>query len=101
MSAPHPPGCRLAVPIACVIASFSISAGAAEPLVQAGRLAAGAGDPHLAVIDIRPTASFLPGHVPGAISADYRTAGWTVPGPAGAAAALPPVDRIAATIGVR
>jgi thiosulfate/3-mercaptopyruvate sulfurtransferase len=74
-------------------------AAAAEPLVQAAWLAGQLGKPHLAVLDIRPGAAYQAGHVRGAISAAYGTAGWTVPDPGGAAAALPPVDRIAAAIG--
>jgi thiosulfate/3-mercaptopyruvate sulfurtransferase len=89
----------LAVPLALTVALAGGSAIAAEPLVQAAGVAAEAGNPHVAVVDVRPAAAFQAAHVPGAISADYRTAGWTVPGPAGAAAALPPVERIAAAIG--
>jgi thiosulfate/3-mercaptopyruvate sulfurtransferase len=89
----------LAISFACAVASVSIPAGAAEPLVQAARVAASIGDPHTAVLDVRPAAAYQAGHIPGAISADYRTAGWTVPGPGGAAAALPPVDQLAAAIG--
>ena len=97
--AAHIVGCRAAPSLALAVAAFSGSAIAAEPLVQAAGVAAEAGNPHVAVVDVRPAAAFQAGHIPGAISADYRTAGWTVPGPAGAAAALPPVERIAATIG--
>ncbi len=78
---------------------FSGSAYAAEPLVEASWLAAGIGHPHIAVVDLRPPAAFEAGHIPGAISAGFRTAGWTVPGPNGAVAALPPTEQIAATIG--
>jgi thiosulfate/3-mercaptopyruvate sulfurtransferase len=85
--------------IALAVAGFSGSASAVEPLLDARQIAAGATNPHLAVVDVRPAAAFVAGHIPGAISADYRTVGWTVPGPHGAAASLPPVERIAASIG--
>jgi thiosulfate/3-mercaptopyruvate sulfurtransferase len=54
---------------------------------------------YLVVLDLRPADAYWAGHVPGAVSADYRTTEWGVPGPNGAVRALPPVDRIAATIG--
>jgi thiosulfate/3-mercaptopyruvate sulfurtransferase len=92
-------GCGVATSLALAAAGFSEAARAAEPLVQAAGVAASAGNPHVAVVDVRPAAAFQAGHIPGAISADYRTAGWTVPGPGGAAAALPPVERLAAAIG--
>jgi thiosulfate/3-mercaptopyruvate sulfurtransferase len=72
---------------------------AAEPLVQASWLAGQLANPHVAVLDIRPAGEYLAGHIPGAVSADYRATGWTAPSPSGAAGALPPVDRIAAAIG--
>nr|WP_294524134.1 sulfurtransferase [uncultured Rhodopila sp.] len=97
--AAHLPGCAIATSLALAFASFSESAFAADPLVDATRIAARAGNPHVAVIDLRPAAAFQAAHIPGAISADYRTAGWTVPGQGGATAALPPVERIAAAIG--
>jgi thiosulfate/3-mercaptopyruvate sulfurtransferase len=90
---------HLAVPLVLALVLAGGSAIAAEPLVQAAGVAAEVGNPHVAVVDVRPAAAFQAGHIPRAISAAFWTAGWTVPGPAGAAAALPPVDRIAATIG--
>jgi thiosulfate/3-mercaptopyruvate sulfurtransferase len=74
-------------------------AAAAEPLVQAAWLAAQLGNPHVVVLDIRPDAAYRAGHIPGAVSADYQATGWTLPSSSGAAAALPPVDGIAAVIG--
>jgi len=91
------PGVLFASALAAV-ASVT-SAGAAEPLTQPGWLAGQLRNPHVAVLDIRPAAAYLAGHIPGAISADYRATGWLAPSPSGAAAALPPVDRIAAIIG--
>jgi len=75
------------------------SARAAEPLVSAAWLATQATNRHVMVLDIRPADEHLAGHIPGAVSADFATTGWMVPGPGGAAGALPPVERIAATIG--
>jgi thiosulfate/3-mercaptopyruvate sulfurtransferase len=75
------------------------AANAAEPLVRKAWLAAQSGDPHLAVLDLRPAEAYRAGHIPGSVSADYRTTEWAVPGPNGAVRALPPPDRIAATIG--
>jgi thiosulfate/3-mercaptopyruvate sulfurtransferase len=78
---------------------LSGAAAAAEPLAQPGWLAAQLGNPGVVVLDVRPAAAYLAGHIPGALSADYRATGWTTPAPSGAAGALPPVDRIAAIIG--
>ncbi len=74
-------------------------AAAAEPLAQAAWLVGQLGNPHVVVLDIRPAGEYLAGHIPGAVSADYRATGWTAPSASGAAGALPPVDRIAAVIG--
>jgi thiosulfate/3-mercaptopyruvate sulfurtransferase len=90
-------GMMTAIGLASAFAATPVAA--AMPLVQPAWLADHLGNPQVVVLDIRPEAAYQAGHVPGAISADYRTAGWTVPGPGAAAAALPPVDRIAATIG--
>ncbi len=75
------------------------AASAAEPVVSAGWLAAQLRNPHVVVLDLRPAGAYMQGHIPGAVSADFGTTGWMVRGPGGAAGALPPVDRIAATIG--
>jgi thiosulfate/3-mercaptopyruvate sulfurtransferase len=75
------------------------AANAAEPLVRQAWLVSQLGNPHIAVLDLRPAEAYRAGHVPGSVSADYRTTEWAVPGPNGAARALPPPDRIAATIG--
>jgi thiosulfate/3-mercaptopyruvate sulfurtransferase len=72
---------------------------AAEPLVEKAWLEARLGDPHVVVLDLRPADAYSAGHIPGAVSAAYGTTEWTVPGPNGAARALPPVPRVAATIG--
>jgi thiosulfate/3-mercaptopyruvate sulfurtransferase len=93
------PSACLATSLALAAALFSGSAHAAEPLADAGWLAARLGNPHMVILDLRPAAAFQAGHIPGAISAGYATAGWTVPGPDGAAASLPPIERIAATVG--
>ena len=75
------------------------AASAAEPVVSAGWLAAQLRNPHVVVLDLRPAGAYMQGHIPGAISADFGTTGWMARGQSGAAGALPPVDRIAATIG--
>jgi thiosulfate/3-mercaptopyruvate sulfurtransferase len=75
------------------------AADAAEPLVRKAWLVSQFGNPHLVVLDLRPAEAYRAGHIPGAVPADYRTTEWGVPGPNGAARALPPVERIAATIG--
>ena len=59
-------------------------AGDAEPLVDAGWVAANIGKDDVVVLDIRPepkevsAAGFEDGHIPGAVHADYSTAGWRV-----------------------
>ncbi len=80
-------------------AAVAAPALAADPLVPPAWLAAHRDDPRVVVLDIRPPADYAAGHVPGAVSADYETGGWRAARPSGAAAALPPVGRIAALIG--
>ena len=75
------------------------AASAAEPMVSESWLATQLHNPHVVVLDLRPAAAYLEGHIPGAVSADFSTTGWMAPEPGGAAGALPPVERIAATIG--
>jgi len=75
------------------------AASAAEPLVSADWLASQLRNPHVAVLDLRPAGAYLQGHIPGAVSADFGTTGWMVRAQSGAAGALPPVERIAATLG--
>jgi thiosulfate/3-mercaptopyruvate sulfurtransferase len=83
----------------CLSISFVGTARAVEPLVSADWLAKQLHNPHVVVLDLRPAGAYTEGHIPGAVSADFSTTGWMVRGPGGAAGALPPVDRIAATIG--
>jgi len=71
----------------------------AQSLVDPAWLKTHLADPNVVVLDIRPEAHYAMGHVPGAVQADYETAGWRVRQPDGAAGALPPVERIAATAG--
>ncbi|MBV8592618.1 MAG: hypothetical protein JO212_21585 [Acetobacteraceae bacterium] len=71
----------------------------AQPLVSVPWLAAHQQDPSTVVLDIRPAAEHLQAHVPGAVSADYEHAGWRVKLPSGAGGALPPPEKVAATIG--
>lgn len=76
---------------------------AADPLVSPAELAGMLDDPSVAIIDVRSpmeTASenaYAEGHIPGAVAAPYKKAGWRakvdgVPGQ------LPPVDQIGAMI---
>lgn len=74
------------------------------PLVSASWLKSKLADPSLIVLDVRPQdqaggeAGFAKGHVPGAVFADYATAGWrtTVKGVPGM---LPPIRDLEALIG--
>lgn len=75
------------------------AAHAAEPLVEPAWLAAHLNDPHVVVLDLRPVEAYRAGHIPGAVSAAFGTTAWAVSEPNGAARALPPVPRIAATVG--
>jgi thiosulfate/3-mercaptopyruvate sulfurtransferase len=87
----------------CLVVGVIIFGGrgalAAEPLVAAAWVAGQLGNPRVVVLDLRPVEEYLAGHIPGAVSADFATTPWMVPGPRGAAGALPPVEQIAATIG--
>ena len=88
--------------LALVAGSLGVAAGAAraaEPLVSANWLASHFADPQVVILDLRPAADYLAGHVPGAVSADFGTTGWMARTSGGAAGALPPVERLAATIG--
>lgn len=71
----------------------------AQPLVSADWLAGHRRDAGVVVLDIRPAAQQAASHIPGAVAADYETAGWRVKQPDGAGGALPPVPQIAQTIG--
>ncbi len=90
-------GAILAALAACLLA-FAAPADAAAPLVTPAWLAGHLRDPGVVVLDIRATADHRAAHVPGAVAADFTAAGWRAPGPNGAAAALPPPERIGATI---
>lgn len=78
--------------------ALAVPARAAGPLVGPDWLAAHLADPDVVVLDVRPAADFATGHIPGAVAADFATAGWRVALPDGATGALPPVERIGATI---
>jgi len=67
--------------------------------VSAEWLAERLADRQVVVLDIRPAAEHASGHVPGAVSAEFGKAGWQVARPDGAVGALPPVERLAETIG--
>jgi thiosulfate/3-mercaptopyruvate sulfurtransferase len=87
-----------AVVLAMCILAFASPARAANPLVTPAWLAGHLQDNDLVVLDLRTAAEQAAGHVPGAVGAPYWTTGWQVPRPGGAAGALPPPDRIGATI---
>ncbi len=72
----------------------------AQPLVQPDWLETHLHDARVVVLDIRPrsTTEAATAHIPGAVPADYETAGWRTKTEDGAGGALPPIDRIAATI---
>ncbi|CAH2604491.1 Sulfurtransferase [Rhodovastum atsumiense] len=95
----------VAVLLALALAGATLaSARAADPLVAGSwletRLSDGPGTgKRLVVLDVRPAAEHAAGHVPGAVSAEYGTAGWLARQPGGAAGALPPIEQIASTIG--
>jgi thiosulfate/3-mercaptopyruvate sulfurtransferase len=85
--------------VALTVTTAALAAGPVQPLVTPAWLAAHDSDPHVVVLDLRPAAQYAAGHVPGAVMADYEHSGWRVKLPDGAGGALPPVPRIAATIG--
>jgi thiosulfate/3-mercaptopyruvate sulfurtransferase len=80
-------------------ASMLASAACAQPLVSPAWLRAHLSDPSVVVLDLRPAAQHDAGHVPGAVAADYEHSGWRVALPDGSGGALPPLSRIAGTIG--
>jgi thiosulfate/3-mercaptopyruvate sulfurtransferase len=91
--------CARGIAIPATFLLGASAAHAASPLVEPAWLGARLSDPHVVVLDLRPADAYRAGHIPGAVSAAYGTTEWTAPGPNGAARALPPVPRIAATIG--
>jgi thiosulfate/3-mercaptopyruvate sulfurtransferase len=90
---------RLRTTAALACAASGAQAASAQPLVSAEWLAEHLGDSQVVVLDIRPSAEHESGHVPSAVSAEFGKAGWQVARPDGAVGALPPVDRLAETIG--
>ena len=90
---------RLAATAFAAAALAATATAIAQPLVTPAWLAARRTDPHVVVLDLRPAAQYAAGHVPGAVTADYEHSGWRMKLPGGAGGALPPVPRIAATIG--
>jgi thiosulfate/3-mercaptopyruvate sulfurtransferase len=52
------------------------TAQADQPLVTVDWLKANLGKPNVVVVDVRPAGAFATAHVPGAVNADYATAGW-------------------------
>lgn len=89
---------RLALGLAAALLLCG-TARAAEPLVGPDWLKRHLPDAHVVVVDVRPSEQNAKGHIPGAVAADYDKAGWHVKQDDGAAAALPPLNQIAATIG--
>lgn len=83
---------------AALLALAPMAPAAAQPLVSADWLKAHLSDPRVVVLDIRPHTQYAAGHVPAAVSAGFEETAWRVKQDDGAAGALPPVDRIAATI---
>ena len=87
-----------------VLLGWAAVAHAAEPLVGPDWLHDHLGDPDLVVLDVRDSETgssdelFASGHIPGAVHADYATAGWRtrVDGVAGM---LPPVADVERLIG--
>lgn len=55
---------------------FIGAAFAAEPLVNVDWVKANIGKPGVAFVDLQPTADYLRGHIPGAVSTDYYKGGW-------------------------
>lgn len=86
-------------PIALAAFLLAATPVVAQPLVSPEWLNAHRTDPRVVVLDIRPHEQYAAGHVPAAVPAEFETAGWRVKQPDGAGGALPPIDRIAATIG--
>jgi len=50
--------------------------GATDPLVSVSWLTSHLGDKNLVVVDIRSADEFSEGHIPGAVSSDFASAGW-------------------------
>ena len=85
MRAPYTPGRGMAVPLALAMALIGGSANAAEPLVQAARVAADFDEPHVVVLDLRPAAAFPGGpHSGGHILPTIAPPDGRFPGSAGA-----------------
>lgn len=81
--------------LALFAVGFVMPATAAQPLLTPAQLQTMADKPNVRIIDIRPTAKYQAGHIPGAVSAPY--AQWR--GPADNPGQLPPMDELAALMG--
>jgi len=55
---------------------FTSLSALAQPLVDAAWAVANAGKPGIVFVDLRPSADFLRGHIPGAVNTNYGNDGW-------------------------
>jgi thiosulfate/3-mercaptopyruvate sulfurtransferase len=89
---------------ALLVAVVTVSASAAEPLVDVSWLKANLGKPGVVILDLRSGGgatkqTYLAGHIPGAVFTDYAKDGWREKNKAGVAGMLPAPDKLEALIG--
>lgn len=99
---------RFAIPVlplvAILVAFCSLSAGAAEPLVDVAWVKANLAKPGIAMLDVRSGAGVtrevrLKGRILGAIFTDYAKDGWREKSAAGVEAQLPSAEKLEQVIG--
>jgi thiosulfate/3-mercaptopyruvate sulfurtransferase len=96
------PGAVRRLAVAAAFAAVAASpAAAADPLVSVEWLNSHRADANLVVLDVRHTegeGSYAAGHIPGAISASFETAGWRVTRD-GVPLSVPTKEQLATLIG--
>ena len=88
---------RILAVLSAWLIAFAAQAGAqaaTSPILSPDELKAVLSSPSVTVIDIRPPADYLQGHIPGALSAPYGS--WR--GPANSPGTLPPLDKLTAQV---
>lgn len=94
-----------ALALTATLGAFSISAQAAEPLVDVDWVKANIGKPDVVFLDVRgkiagkSKADYLRGHIPGAVYTAYLKDGWRAKDSAGTPGMLAPTDKLADLIG--
>ena len=91
--------------LGAVLGAFTLSAQAADPLVDVDWALANIGKPNVVFLDVRgklagkSKADYLRGHIPGAVYTAYLKDGWRAKDAAGTPGMLAPTDKLEGLIG--